>query len=248
MTIPFFYILRHNVTNIRYAGIKFAKGCNPSDLLRTYFTSSAIVKPMLLEDRTCFSIEQIIEFETKEQAIDFEEAFLTERQAHLSPEWYNQSAGRAINPDRVVETCMEKYGVDNWMKSEEAKSQKLGFKEGNTHGCFPRSDETKKKMSESFTGRVYSDEHNEKLRQSKLGTKASDETKQKLSDIRKGKPRPASFSAKMSEKMKGENNPMFGKVSPNKGKTLEKFECECCGAHVSKANYNKWHGENCKKQ
>lgn len=247
MTSPFFYILRHKDTGIKYAGIKFAKGCHPSDLLTKYFTSSKVVSKMLSEDINSFVIEKIIEFDNKDNLIEFEEFFLTEVNAAYSNKWFNQAMGKAINPDAVSKTCMEKYGVSNWMQSDDAKEMKLGYKVGNTYGAFTRSDETKRKMSEAFTGRVYSDEHNRKISESRKGTSASEETKKKMSDIKKGIPRPKSFSDKMSIIMKGENNPMFGKPSPNRGKTPEKFLCSHCGQYISKANFTRWHGEKCKQ-
>lgn len=56
-----------------------------------------------------------------------------------------------------------------------------GFESGNKLGCFARSEETKKKMSEAFTGRVFSEEHRNNIRKAKLNKKASLETKQKMS-------------------------------------------------------------------
>lgn len=60
-----------------------------------------------------------------------------------------------------------------------------GFEPGNKLGCFTRSEETKKKMSKAFTGRVFSEEHCKKISKARLNTKASLETKQKMSAQRK---------------------------------------------------------------
>lgn len=245
MTVPFVYIIRDVSNQKRYAGVKFAKGCKPSDLLTKYFTSSKVVKGLIAEGRE-FAIDKIVEFDSKEEAIEFEELLLLHVSAHTSREWYNQSAGRAINPEAVRQTSLEKYGVDNWMKTEEAKQLNLGFQEGNTFGCFKRTEETKKKMSEAFTGREFSEEHKLNIAKAKIGTTASQETRDKMSKARSGVPRPASFSEKMSVAMLGENNPMYGKVSPRKGLKDPTILCPHCNRLISKGNYNRWHGENCK--
>jgi group I intron endonuclease len=59
-----------------------------------------------------------------------------------------------------------------------------GFEPGNKLGCFARSEETKRKMSEAFSGRVFSEEHRQKISKSKTNKKASLETKQKMSSAR----------------------------------------------------------------
>lgn len=243
--VPFVYIIRDISNNKRYAGVKFSKGCNPTDLLTTYFTSSKTVK-RLINDGRIFVVDEIVEFENKDLAMEFEELLLLTVNAHLSDDWYNLAAGRAINPDAVKQSCIDKYGVDNWMKTEAAKEAGIGFKLGNTYGCFERSEQTKNKMSKSFTGRVFSEEHKKKISKARTGTRASDETKSKMSVARKGVPRPATFSEKMSVIMKGENNPMYGKVSHRKGIKDDQLQCEYCGKLANKGNYNRWHGSNCK--
>lgn len=241
---PFFYIIRNVETNIRYAGVKFSKGCKPSDLLKSYFTSSKTVKN-LIENGAKFIIDKIIEFENKENAIEFEELFLLDINAHISPAWYNLSAGKAINPDHAKSTMLKKYGADNYMKTDAARG--LGFKKGNTFGCYKRSDETKQRMSIAFSGRIFSESHREKLRQSKIGLKVSQEVKDKMSMVRTGIPRPESWHLKMAEYRKNNLNPMLGKISPMRGKQYPTIQCEYCEVCASKGNYNRWHGKNCKQ-
>lgn len=85
------------------------------------------------------------------------------------------------------------------------------------------SDEVKKKISDTLTGRERSEEHiknnvssrlegagyiptestKEKIRQAKLGTKHSDETKEKMSKVRKGKKLSDDWRKSISEGRKG---------------------------------------------
>lgn len=122
-----------------------------------------------------------------------------------------------------------------------------GFLPNNKLGCFPRSEETKKKISLAFKGREFSEEHKLKISQSKSGLKASEETKKKMSEARKGKPRPQSWHDKMAEYRANNPNPNLGKESPMKGKKFPTIACEHCGVDVSKGNYIRWHGDNCKE-
>lgn len=211
-----------------------------------YFTSSRTVKKLLKDDPTCFEIIEIKNFDSNEEAIAYELNFIKENNAHLSEQWFNQAAAKAINPEAVKQTCLERYGVENWTQTEQYKASGLGFQLGNKHGCFPRSEETKRKMSEAFKGRVFSDGHKQKIRESRTGSTASAETREKMSATRRGKPRPASFSEKMSKKMKGENNPMYGKTSPRKGIRDPVIICEHCGKEANKGNYRRWHGDKCR--
>ena len=67
----------------------------------------------------------------------------------------------------------------------------------------------------------------------------------------KGKRGEWSWSDESRERVCGPNNPMYGKTgkeNPNFGKTPEKFCCPHCGLHVSKGNFTRWHGDNCKNK
>lgn len=65
------------------------------------------------------------------------------------------------------------------------------------------TEEIRKRMSEAATGKVNSEESNIKRSNTLKGIVRSEETKKKQSDSKKGK-----------------NNPMYGKVGPNKGKKM----------------------------
>lgn len=121
-----------------------------------------------------------------------------------------------------------------------------GFMPNNKLGCFPRSEETRKKISVAFTGREFSEQHKQNISKGKTGLKASNETKQKMSDARIGKARPQSWHDKMAEYRANNPNPMLGKISSMRGKKFPTVACEHCGKEASKGNYLRWHGANCK--
>ena len=123
-----------------------------------------------------------------------------------------------------------------------------GFLPNNKLGCFPRSEETKKKLSVAFKGREFSEQHKQKIAIGKTGLKASDETKKKMSDKRSGKARPQSWHDKMAEYRENNPNPMQGKISPMRGKKFPTIACKHCGKEASKGNHLRWHGNNCRSK
>jgi group I intron endonuclease len=123
-----------------------------------------------------------------------------------------------------------------------------GFLPDNKLGCFPRSEETKKKMSVAFKGREFSEQHKQKIAIGKTGLKASEEAKKKMSDKRIGKARPQSWHDKMAEYRANNLNPMQGKISPMRGKKFPTIACEHCSKDASKGNYLRWHGINCRSK
>ncbi len=88
-----------------------------------------------------------------------------------------------------------------------------------------KNPELREKISKSisgekngFYGKSHSEETIEKMRILKLGKIHSEETKEKMSKSRIGKKFSESHKEKMSISKKGNKNPMFGVLSPMKGK------------------------------
>jgi hypothetical protein len=227
MTTPFFYIIKHK-SGKQYAGVKFAKGCQPSDLLTKYFTSSKVVKTLLQEDSSSFEIIKTIEFESKQLAMEFEEFFLTEIKAHINPNWLNRSAGRAINPNSVKETCLSKYGVDNPSqlqsvkdKVEETCMNRFGFKSRFESEDFANLRKDTMIERYGFEHSMQSPIIQQKCKNTLL-IKYGVDNPSKISKNRKA----------ASESMKIKNS-----VVKN---------CPHCNLSCNVGNYSRWHGEKCK--
>ena len=47
--VPYVYLLKNKTTKLKYIGVRYAKGCNPSDFWVEYFTSSSSVKSLIKE-------------------------------------------------------------------------------------------------------------------------------------------------------------------------------------------------------
>ena len=76
----YFYIIRHKPTGKIYAGCRYAKDCNPLELLRAntgYYTSSKIVSKLIKQDGLrSFEILEIRIFKERNQAYLYESIFL----------------------------------------------------------------------------------------------------------------------------------------------------------------------------
>lgn len=92
------------------------------------------------------------------------------------------------------------------------------------------SDETRKKMSESGRGRVFTEEHRRRLSEANKGKIPSEETLEKMSESSKGKTHSKETLKKMSE--------------ARRGKTLSEEHRK----NISKANKGKTHSEETKQK
>lgn len=66
--IPYTYIIKCISTNQYYYGVRYAKGCRPSDLWSTYFTSSEYVRALVKQygkDAFQFSVRRIFSSSSK---------------------------------------------------------------------------------------------------------------------------------------------------------------------------------------
>jgi len=122
--------------------------------------------------------------------------------------------------------------------------------------------EQKQKLSVAHKGKFIAPETVAKILESRKDYKHSEETKQKISAGNKGKVVNVSEETKkkLSVAAKGRSNTWLkGKPAPNRGvphtaetvKKLKvpksKYQCPHCNKLVGgKANYDRWHGDNCK--
>lgn len=136
---PYTYLIKHIPSGKVYYGLRHAKGCHPSDLWVTYFTSSKEVKKLIDRDGNhSFEAEVRRIFTTSESAIQWEIKVLRRIQAHRNENFLNLSIPGSTPQFAHSETTKEKL----------RKPKPLGFGEalkGNTHGCGNRG---KKKTSQ----------------------------------------------------------------------------------------------------
>jgi len=90
--MPYTYYLRNKITGEKYYGVRYAKGCHPSELWVTYFSSSKYVLQRIVEyGRASFEAEVRKEFETVAKARNWEERVLRRLNILRREDWLNQN-------------------------------------------------------------------------------------------------------------------------------------------------------------
>lgn len=109
---PYFYIIQHNQSKVKYAGCRYTSGgCDPSELLKLggYLTSSSIVRQIIKREGIhSFSIVSILsEQDVKslgfEDVRSYEKQFLIENKCQQSQNWFNltNSGGITRKADKL---------------------------------------------------------------------------------------------------------------------------------------------------
>ena len=157
-TQPFTYIVGWTTHNIYYVGVRYAKGCSPEDLGTTYFTSSKVIKPLWAKEEPDFKC--IYPFETREEALAFEETLQREfdvlnskqfANKHIRGESFSVYGSRGPLSDIHREKLS---AAKSGKKKSTAHRQKISeaLKENtNSKGklCKPVSNETREKISKA---------------------------------------------------------------------------------------------------
>lgn len=93
--VPYFYIIEHIKTKIKYAGAKWGKDSNPNMLMvaEGYCTSSKTINDIILkEGLDSFKIIVIkTEYDCGMHVYDYETRWLQDHQCAQSNEWFNKS-------------------------------------------------------------------------------------------------------------------------------------------------------------
>lgn len=161
-TTPFTYLLHCTATDQYYYGSRYGKGCHPSSLWNTYFTSSKVVEQLILEHgKDAFKVSVRRVFNTPEEARRWETKFLNRVKAAQSDKWINLH-----NADEKF-YCRGHHGNLGKKLTKEHRENISKGQKGSKRD--PLSEDRKKKISESRTGQTH-----------------SLETKQKMSDTRRG--------------------------------------------------------------
>lgn len=124
---------------------------------------------------------------------------------HINPDWKHNDIERYIQwnvEDLVIMSNFEHKRLHHigTHLSDEIKRKISNAKKGKPGA--PRSEETRKKMSESRKGRQFSEETRRKISEAKKGKHLSEETKCKLSGAHKGKHHLEETRRRMSEAQK----------------------------------------------
>lgn len=207
MRVPYAYHLYHLPTNQHYYGVEYGLKANPNNLWVTYFSSSKRIKNLIHKygkESFKFKVRKI--FKTTDEAIKWETKFLHKIDAKNNKHWLNQHNGNGDWVNKVGYLLTERQRLNRTKeknpffgkKHTDETRQKMRKPKSYVP---PKSEETKKRLSESLTGRTFSETHKKNISKGKKGTIISEQTKQKISLA-----------------TKGEKNPMFGKSAVKGGK------------------------------
>jgi hypothetical protein len=103
---------------------------------------------------------------------------------------------------------------------------------------------------EGSTGRVITDEFRVKMTMANLGKKRTDASKRRMSQSQLNSPNHSTRGKKRPDfavKVAGSNNPMFGTVSPMRGKTHVVLTCPHCNKQGGGGAMKRFHFDMCKQ-
>jgi len=163
---PYTYLITFLPTGQRYYGVRTKRGCHPTDLWNSYYTSSKEVR-QLIKEHSCgaFTTEVRRTFRTREQAIAWEHRVLRRLDAARNPQYLNRNNGDrkfinngiTMNGRQHTEDAKRRMAIN----SSGPKNPNWGGK------AF--TDETRRKLSEARKGFKESPEVIEAKRQRMLG-------------------------------------------------------------------------------
>jgi hypothetical protein len=132
--VPYFYIIEHVASGKRYAGSRWAKGCNPAEFMTEggYCTSSTTIKKIIEEEGlSTFVVVEIKTIDEVGDVYDYETEFLVENDCAKSEQWLNRhnntgmSFGTEEFKEKQINTMLSRYGVENASQSETVKEKKI---------------------------------------------------------------------------------------------------------------------------
>jgi hypothetical protein len=221
MTTPYTYLIGWPEIDHWYYGVRFAKGCNPSDFWSEYKTSSKYVKKFILENG--------------EPEIDV---------IH-NDRWLNKTDNRAIDP-RCAPKGDNHWTVNNPELSKLMSSSANPMKDSESAAKISGDNHYSRKSSYDSSGHPM--KRPEVVNRMKSRVVGSSHYTHKYGYDSSSHPAKRSQSI---ERMKLNNPSMRFEVATKISESLTGYHykrvvCEVCGQEVSINQYPKWHGSKCR--
>lgn len=167
--VPYTYLITFLKTGQRYYGVRFSKSCHPSELGKTYFSSSKIINSLIKENGVeSFTFEVRKIFDNIEKAQKWESRILQRLDVRHSDKWINKHNN--IGPF--------------YANGTHSKETRLKISIANTGKKL--SEERKIRISESQKGRIKSADHLAKISKSLKGKQFSLIHRKRISEGMKG--------------------------------------------------------------
>lgn len=185
MSTPFSYYLYHVPTQKHYYGVRYSNNSDPTELWRTYFSSSKIVKQLIVEyGASSFIAEVRRTFETPADALLWEQKVLRRLDAASREDWLNRHNGGKrfrgpINHTEKVKDRIRKKIKGTKRTQETIQKQKEAAarrEQEKREKGWRMSDSGKNNISLALKRpevqeKIYSPERNAKMAESKRGAK-----------------------------------------------------------------------------
>jgi hypothetical protein len=214
MGIPYFYIIKHQLSGKYYAGCKINTSADSSKLLTIngYKTTSKVVKKIIKEDGLeSFKILKIKHFEKSEDALKYETRFLKKVKAATNSKFLNLHNGGK----NFVNKGGYKLKESTKDKMKKPKSKNTIEKQNEEKRRRGKKVYEKMVSSRRATGKPWiSNSQKEKLKNSNKAywnENNRDIQKNRMIDYYKNNPVSEETKKIKSEKLKGEKNPMFNR-------------------------------------
>lgn len=231
--MPFTYLIGWSAADKWYIGSRWAKGCAPSDLWSTYFTSSKYVGRFRKEHGEPDVIEIGQVFDSKKAALAHEIFLLKMNRAKERDCFLNKAVGGVFDPS----------------------DPEIRRKSSEAHRGKKQTPQSRLRKSQATRGRRQSPEHTEKIRKALTGKKLSPEHCAAISGAKRGntnhkgklhseetkqKIRIAKTGALHSEETK------LKMSAAHRGRKLPLVTCPTCGKVGGATAMKQWHFANCK--
>lgn len=187
MSTPFTYLIGWSQHDRWYYGVRYAPGCDPSDLMTRYRTSSRYVKEMIRLHGMPDVIQIRRVFTDVNKAREWEHRVLRRMRVVRDPRWLNRT-------DRISFVC-KGHDEATRKKISEAQMGKPGR---------PHTAEAKAKISAIQLGRKLSDEHRSKLSHIIGESKRAALQRVHMHEQNRGSKRTAESKARMSERARNQ--------------------------------------------
>ena len=214
MGIPYFYIIKHQLSGKYYAGCKINSSADSSNLLTLngYKTTSKVVKKIIKEDGLqSFKILKIKHFTKPEDALKYETRFLKKVKAATNSKFLNLHNGGK----NFVNKGGYKLKESTKNKMKKPKSKDTIEKQNEEKRRRDKKVYEKMVSTRRSTGKPWiSNSQKEKLKNSNKAYWNEDNRdiqKNRMIDYYKNNPVSEKTKKIKSEKSKGEKNPMFNK-------------------------------------
>lgn len=190
--VPYTYLLKWTSTGMKYYGVRYAKGCTPTDLWVKYFTSSDLVKEYVESHGNPDIIQIRKVFDTADSARKWEERVLKKLGVVSRNDYLNATdnicfsvrsgpdhprygmTGERPDLKKLSNTKWYNNGVINKRLSE------TEVIDGFVLGRLPINNTKLIEFNQSRRGKPLSKEHGQRIANAQRGKPRSTETKEKI--------------------------------------------------------------------